>query len=237
VLIPVIAVIFVAVIGEPPPETFLHRNLKLARGEAMNLVDYPAPLMDFIIRAKLPDRMFSDSNYCGYTIWRLSPEHHKLFTDNRFDLFGSEFFSLERVVLNAGMPGDVFRDGQTVGESWSHILKRYGVNFIVMRPGDHPTFQRALRDSGQWNHIFDFFAPGESAEPRGINPSRQGWCIWLRDEPRFADVVKRATAINNEMNPGLPSPEKLDAMWMGARTKPAPETSGTRPMLPDWRVN
>ena len=237
VLVPMTAVIFVGVIGEPPPETFLKRNLELAHGLAMNLVDYPTPLMDFIIKAKLPDRMFSDSNYCGYTIWRLSPEYHKLFTDNRFDLFGSEFYKLERVVVNAGTRGDEFRDGQVVKESWWEILARYDVNFLVFRPGDHPAFHRALRNSGKWIHLHDYFAPGESPLPRGINPSRQGWSIWLRDEPRFADVITRATALNNEMNPGLPSPETLDAAWMGPRQISPDQTSGTQNSLPDWRVN
>ncbi len=85
-------------VAEPPPQTFFRRNLALLAGKDKEPADYPDALYKYILRVGFPDRMFSEINYCGYAIWWLSPETHKLFTDNRFDLFGSRYYIEEATV-------------------------------------------------------------------------------------------------------------------------------------------
>src|SRR5690606_26777538 len=136
----------------------------------------PAPLMDYLVQSDLPPRMFSDSNYCGYFMWRLSPEHYKLFTDNRFDVFGSKFVWEERMVFFALTPGDRL-DGRVVTESWSDILRRHGVNFLVFRPIDRKELFQALRTSNEWRLVYYYIAP--QASPR--NWPIEGYYVWVRD--------------------------------------------------------
>ena len=124
--------IFVGVIGEPPPQTFLRRNMELLRGKSFEQGDYPEPMVRFIIDTRLPDRMFSEINYCGYLMWRLSPERHKLFTDNRFDLFGSRFYPYEYTVAHGMDGGNEFANGMRVEKGWEGILDEWGVNFVVI---------------------------------------------------------------------------------------------------------
>ena len=191
--------VYVFAVGEPPPQTFARRNADLWRGKTHEPSDYPAPMMQFIIDTQLPDRMFSESNYCGYAIWRLSPEHHKLFTDNRFDVFGSEFFRLETAVLNALPAGVEFIDGQQLEMSWSEILDHYGVNFIVVSRGQK--LNQALRDSQAWRLIYYFAQPGD--------PADSGFNIWLRNDPAFAAVVERARRNFRAQNPMKRPPETM----------------------------
>ena len=181
--------VFVFAIGEPPPQTFFRRNLELLRGEATNDVDYPRPLMDFIIRTNFPDHMFSEINYCGYPMWRLSPEHHKMFTDNRFDLFGSRFYVEEATVVNGIEKSDAI-----INRGWNDILDQHGVNFIVISHG--APVNAKLRASGKWKLVYDYVAPRA--------PRTSGFNVWLRDDPKFADVAKRARENYETDYPGAP---------------------------------
>ena len=202
--------LYVFAVGEPPPQTFARRNADLWRGKTHEPADYPEPMMRFIIETRLPDRMFSESNYCGYAIWRLSPEHHKLFTDNRFDVFGSRFFVLENAVLNARGAGSEFIDGRRLEKGWDGILDEWGVNFIVVSRGQ--PLNAAVRASGAWRLIYYFAAPGA--------PPATGFNIWLRNDPAFDAVVERARANWRTQNPFLPPPESLEP-------PPPPPSAGT----------
>ena len=187
-------------IGEPPPQTFLRRNMELLRGKAFEQGDYPEPMAQFIIDTRLPDRMFSEINYCGYLIWRLSPERHKLFTDNRFDLFGSRFYPYEYTVAHGMDGGNEFANGMRVEKGWEGILDEWGVNFVVI--ARDMALNRRLRESGRWRIIYYYIAPGAAAD--------SGFNIWLRDEPRYADVLARARENFARQNPLSPSPEEFD---------------------------
>lgn len=187
------SVVFVFAIGEPPPQTFFRRNLDLARGYFHGLFEYPEPLMKFVIRTRFPDRLFSEINYCGYAMWWLSPEHHKLFTDNRFDVFGSEFYPYEATVVEGR------EDGKFVDERWDQILDRYGVNFIIIHRS--AAVNAKLRAHG-WLHVYYFIPPGGQRS--------DGFNVWLRNDPKFADVAERAKENFRSQHPGWAAPEEFD---------------------------
>lgn len=219
----ILAGVFIFAVREPIP--FFKRNLELLRGRVMDLGSYPRPLYDFIIRAELPDRMMSEINYCGYAIWRLSPEHHKLFTDNRFDLFGGRLYPEEAVVFEALNAGDLLH-GQRVREGWRAVLDRYGVNFIVVARGR--PLHEVLRAEGGWKHIAYYLPPGA--------PATGGYSVWLRDDPRLADAARRAALLFEQRFPGMPPPEELDRIADQMRTRrPAARRRepGARPPSPD----
>jgi hypothetical protein len=206
-----LAGIYVFAVAEPPPQTFFRRNLALFAGKDKEPADYPEQMMKYIIRTRFPDRMFSQVNYCGYAIWWLSPEHHKLFTDNRFDVFGSRFFVEEATVVNG-----VEKSEARIGSGWNEILDRYGVNFVVISR-DAP-LNGKLRASGGWDHVYYDIPHGGGVE--------SGFSIWLRRDPRFADIAERARANFRADNPGMPSPEELDARLFNVPPFSGIETSG-----------
>ena len=191
-------VIYVFVVAEPPPQTFFRRNVELLNGKDREEADYPTPVMKFILRVGFPDRMFSEINYCGYMIWWLSPEHHKLFTDNRFDLFGSRFYLEEATVVNG-----VEKHEAKIGRGWDEILDAYGVNFIVISRA--APLNAKLRASGRWDEVYYWV-------PRGSSPLHSGFNVWLRRENKFAPVRERAERIFHEENPNQPPPEVFEKL-------------------------
>ncbi len=228
------------IVAEPPPETFFRRNLQMLRGETMNLSDYPVPLMDYIIEADLPKQMFSDSNYCGYAMWRLAPEHYKLFTDNRFDVFGSEFIRKERAVFYAAHKGDVITyepgstEGQLVEEDWDDVLKRYGVNFIVFRPidGNHWRLHEALLASGEWQLVYYFVAPGAVRAEWPMN----GFHVWVRKSAAAGDLGARSAAIFERHSPGQPAPARLEQMMREASSSGHGGPTDGASSGADWKI-
>lgn len=227
--------------------TYLQRNRALLEGRAYNLVDYPKPLLDTIESLDLPDRMFSESNYCGYFMWRLAPETHRLFTDNRFDLFGSEFHYLERIVLAAGNKGDAFSaDGEPFEMGWREILDTYGVNFLVIHRDTH--LQAALVASGAWDDIY-MYLPAEKATTRPR--PEEGWSVWLRRKPEHAAALNRARELLKQEGTSLEQLRQWDQVLLESylRKNPGRAAQLTAPDAatpadsekdsigtPDWRV-
>ncbi len=185
-------------------DTFFERNIDMIQGKSDNLSDYPAPLMDYIIAADLPDHMFSDSNYCGYAIWRLSPEHHKLFTDNRFDLFGSQFIRKELTVFYAAMKGDRI-SGKIVQEGWREILDRNNVNFMVFRPVDRPSLHQALIASTEWRMVY-YYVPPEALPRQWPYEANH---VWVRNNEQADAIAARSEAIFKKQFPRQPVPERV----------------------------
>lgn len=187
-----LACVYVFAIGEPWPQTFFQRNMDLASGREMDPGDYPEPVMKFIVKTRFPDRMFSEINYCGYAIWWLSPEHHKLFTDNRFDVFGGKYFPSAATVTEGLETSETI-----VGRGWNQILDDYGVNFIVISRGAH--LNARLRAGTAWQQVYYYIPPG--------GRWADGFNIWLRNDPKFADVATRAKQNFELEHPGWPLPE------------------------------
>lgn len=138
--------------------SLLDRNLFLLRGQdpEMNPFNergtepgaYPKTAADFLIRNDLPGRLWNAGNYGGYLIWRLSPERYKVFTDNRYDIWGGDFIQHQEIVLQA-FPGDADESLP----SWEEVLELWGVNTVFL-PVDAPLqdelTRRTRAGSGDW---------------------------------------------------------------------------------------
>jgi hypothetical protein len=109
--------------------SLLDRNAELLKGTEIERGAYPVAAVDFLLEARPPGRLFNGGNYAGYLIWRLSPEKYKVFTDNRYDIWGGDFIEEQDLMLGA-RPG------------WSEALDRWGVNTVFI-PVSEP-LQRAL---------------------------------------------------------------------------------------------
>ncbi len=186
------------VVAEPPPQTFFRRNLDLVRGKDREEADYPTPVMRFVLRVGFPDRLFSEINYCGYMIWWLSPEHHKLFTDNRFDLFGSRYYLEEATVVHGAE-----KEEARIGRGWQEILDGYSVNFLVLSRS--APINAKLRASGRWDLVYYWI-------PQDRSP-REGFNVWLRRDPRFAAIRERALRCFREDNPAALMPDEFE-QWL-----------------------
>ena len=215
-------------VAEPPPETFFRRNLQMLRGETSNLSDYPAPLMDYLVESGLPPNMFSDSNYCGYAMWRLAPETYKLFTDNRFDLFGSEFIKDELTVFYALHRGDVL-DGRAATESWRNVLQRNRVNFLVFRPIDRPHLHEAVLRSGDWRLVYYYIPPRSRTDEWPLNGNH----VWLRKSAETPGLVRQSREIFDRQFPGFIKPAELEEQMRRALPAlPQPTTADASTTVP-----
>jgi hypothetical protein len=155
------------------PETYWNRNATLAGGVTYIEINYPKDVCDLIVVNEFTGRMFNPINVSGYLIWRLSPEKHQLFTDNRFDIFGDRFVWDEFVVSHAIERDDWDRiDWPKIGLSdaeggqvrercqsagWSDILDRWDVNFIVAERSW--TLSRKMSGVSGWERVFTWVKP------------------------------------------------------------------------------
>lgn len=122
--------------------SWLTRNRALLSGQWMEPRAYPVKAVDFLIERNLPGRIFNGGNYAGYLIWRLSPEKYKVFTDNRYDIYGGQFVRQEWAVLEA-FEGEASRGLP----SWRDILKQWDIRTLFI-PTDQ-AIQRKLTAEGR----------------------------------------------------------------------------------------
>ncbi len=142
---------------------------------------YPKGAVDFIEHYKLPGPMFNDDNFAGYLIWRLSPEKRKLFTDSRFDLWGS-YYAKEKIgVYQArSLPVGAYDElGNWVvefGDEWN----RKSIRQLLNMRKDLPELQ-AWFDSGKeyWKWVLDKYNVNFI-----ISYERQPIDIYLRNQFR-----------------------------------------------------
>ncbi|HUT24253.1 MAG TPA: hypothetical protein VM492_07935 [Sumerlaeia bacterium] len=153
-----------------PPSNF-KRNLRLLAGEEIEAGAYPERAMDFVLEARLPGRMYNRDHLAGYLIWRLSPEYTKVFTDQRFDLFGGDFFIDELSVVNAWPKGFLPPRGTPVPD-WQKVIERWNINWLFVERVN-PIHKKLLNQSSDpglkwrwslvyWDHLY---------------------AIWIKDTP------------------------------------------------------
>jgi hypothetical protein len=143
---------------------------RLPEGEFL-IPPYTILAVDFIEAADLPGRIFNGNNYAGYLIWKLAPEKHKVFTDNRYDVYGTRYLLdvenveegwdrafYERAVAHGLVPG--WRPFST----WQEILDRWGIQTLLLR-ADAP-IQARLPENG-WLRVWEDFR----------------YTVWVRDTP------------------------------------------------------
>ncbi|MFH0793887.1 MAG: hypothetical protein V2A74_07640, partial [bacterium] len=151
------------------------RNIQLFAGREYTDADYPREMCDFIIEMDIPGRMFNQGNYSGYLMWRLSPETKKVFTDNRYDIFGSDFVWDELAIAD----GD---EGDKNHASWAELLDKYDINFIVI-PRSAGLVER-LRGNDNWTRVYYWI-------PEGRDPRREGFAIYVRNTAQNQEAIAR----------------------------------------------
>jgi hypothetical protein len=158
------------------PASYPGRNFQYLAGAGYLRDRYPSLVCDFIELAELKGNMFNENFYAGYLIWRLSPEEHRVFSDSRFDIFGSRFLKKENIIA-AGGEGQI--DGRTV--TWQGLLDEYDVQWAITRTGTG--LGAAMGESkGAW-------------APAAMWPEQLGrWEIWIRNTPQNAEMIGRARA-------------------------------------------
>ncbi|MBI1784555.1 hypothetical protein HYR69_05370 [Candidatus Sumerlaeota bacterium] len=103
------------------------RNLALWRGRDMEPGEYPREAVDFLVASGLPGPLFNGGNYAGYLIWRLAPEKYKVFTDNRYDIYGGLFIRDEHIMM------DAFEGDADAGiPSWKEVAKKWGFRTLFI---------------------------------------------------------------------------------------------------------
>lgn len=157
-------------------ESYLERNLQLARGMEFRKANYPVKVCDFIIANDFSGNMYNQINYAGYLIWRLSPEYHKVFTDSRYDVFGDKFvWDEQRIQLG------IDRNARAYG--WDDLLDlKYRINFIVISR-DAPLNVR-LKDHPRWRLVYWWI-------PVGAVSSLAGYNIYVRNTPENQALIAR----------------------------------------------
>lgn len=164
---------------------------------------YPVDAVNFIERYKIPGPMFNHDNFAGYLIWRLCPEKYTIFTDSRYDLWGSEFAKEEIAMIAArdiplggyGEKGNWWGFPDTI-KTKDEILKliRSGiypnlVNLTDWFNSDKPYWQYLLDDKYKINFIILY-----DIDPLQYYLQKQflgwflvfhekGYVIYLRDDP------------------------------------------------------
>ena len=113
-------------------------NMEMLNGPGYRVRDYPVRAAHFILQNDFHGNMFNEINFAGYLMFALYPKY-KVFTDNRFDLFGSKF-----------LPD--FYQIDEVGPRWQETLDKYTVNFIITERAS--TLRKALDQSSNWVRVY-----------------------------------------------------------------------------------
>jgi hypothetical protein len=139
--------------------------------------------VDFLLRAGLPGPLWNGGNYAGYLIWRLAPERYKVFTDNRYDIYGGLVVREDHSVLNGWTHMDIAtlkHRGLLRGDfhlAWYEVLDRWNVQTVFIPSDAYGTVRLA---KGGWQKVYEDY----------------GFSIWVRDIPENAAVIARAKELD-----------------------------------------
>lgn len=183
----VILLFFHTLMSHREGESFVDRNRNLLKGIGFYERNYPVPEANFIIANEFTGKMYNQINEAGYLIWRLSPEHHKVFTDSRYDIFGGRFMRHEQIIQN-GYDRKISPDDPT----WDDLLDLWKVNFILIT-ADAPV-NPLLRESGKWRLVYHRLPPNALT-------TRDGYKIYIRDIPENKDLIERCLRSSRFINP------------------------------------
>lgn len=174
---------------------------------------YPVGAVNFLLRNDVPGPMFNHDNFAGYLIYRLSPEHLKLFTDSRYDLWGSRYAKEEIAVFGAmRWPFGAYSDN---GE-WFGFKDAWTRDALQVYAND-PAFMNAFSEFREWwqsgqpywqwvldqysaNFIITYTHPVEYPVYRLLQEEFLGWykvydnhgyAIFLRDAPQNQALIQQ----------------------------------------------
>ena len=171
-------IVLYTIFNQREGEPFFERNLKYFQGTGFYEENYPVNEADFIIENEFKGRMFNQINDAGYLIWRMSPEHHKVFTDSRYDIFGGKFMRHEQIIQR-GYDRKVYENDKT----WDEMLDYWQVNFILISADAPVNF--LLEESNEWKLVYHRI-------PRYARSTRRGHKIYIRNIPENAELIKRS---------------------------------------------
>jgi hypothetical protein len=138
----------------------LQLNAEMLEGPGFRVDNYPVRAANFILQHDFQGNMFNEINSAGYLMFKLNPKH-KVFTDNRFDLFGSKF-----------LPD--FYEISEAGPQWQQTLDKYNVNFIVINYHESSRLYEALLYSDTWTRVYQ-------------DPD---YVIFLRNDPKNQKLIQ-----------------------------------------------
>lgn len=157
----------------PAPTTLPHDGYFLVE-------PYPEGAVNFLLANDLPAPLWNGGNYAGYLIWRLSPEHAKVFTDNRYDVFGGIVIRDEHSVLNGWDEAFIERVREHNPEAaaqlrtWRQVLDHWQTQTLLL-PVEAPVNARLAEDPA-WVRVYEDFQ----------------WILWVRDTPSNRPAIDRA---------------------------------------------
>lgn len=152
--------------GEALPPSALDRCVELLNGKTEEPFTYPRQAMAFILRTRPPGRMYNRNHVCGYLIWALSPEKYKLFTDNRFDIFGGDFLMDELSIANGWPDGRLAPYGTPVTD-WRKVVEKWKVNWLFVEKSEKIDEKLRSGEEKGWLLIYEDLQ----------------YAIWLKDTP------------------------------------------------------
>lgn len=171
--------------------TYYQRNGQLFSGVAYYPENFPEKECDFILRAKLPGKLFNLDYYAGYLIWRLSPIPYQVYSDSRFDIFGSDI-AREANRIIACEPG------------WEEILEERGVNLVLIPTGKVLAVE--LGKSDEWSCVYYRLRRSRvrGTDKLDWNPY-EGWVLFARRTDESAGKIEAAEDMFRRSRPrGLP---------------------------------
>jgi hypothetical protein len=207
----IIAFVVVAFVFGVRPGKIWERNFKdfhFMLKEAYIPEAYPEKATNFIIRYEIPGRIFNHDNFAGYLIWRLAPEKYTLFSDSRFDLWGSKYAKEYKGVFGAyplPLGGYSLKDKRWYPLS-DKISSRDDFNVDEIQEDYPDIYEWYKSEKPYWKYILDKYEANFILIYDNYNINYvlqrkfQGWylifheggyTIYLRDKPENMDLIKQ----------------------------------------------
>ncbi len=186
---------------------------------------YPEKPANFLIYNKIQGPMFNHDNYAGYLIWRFAPERMKVFTDSRYDLWGSRYAKEELGAFGGRRYplGCYARDGVWYDFDPYRIKKREDVlvweDIYAGTDSSDPDIV-AWYESGKeyWQYILDKYnvnfiiCVDIKVLHYQLDRTYQGWflvyheggyVIYLRNTPDNANLIRKYALNHQEHIPSM----------------------------------
>lgn len=175
---------------------------------------YPEGAVNFLLHYEIPGPIMHNDNFAGYLIWRLSPEIMPVFTDTRFDLFGSRYVKEERAVIEVRAEPDGFYTNagwvkarapdQRPPDYWKQVVSRadeWGVDpdVVAWHDSGKPYWEWILKKYNinvilvycTHDPIDPYLRPGDKGWKPIYNRCVEGYEIYLADRPENQPIFER----------------------------------------------
>jgi hypothetical protein len=186
------------------------RDLPLLVEYGYRPASFPEGAVNFLLYHKIPGPIMHNDNFAGYLIWRLSPEIMPVFTDTRFDLFGSRYVKEERAVVEVrDEPEGWYTDkgwlqapesDQRDPEFWRHVADAGADPEVTAWYRSGKPYWKWILEKYNINIImvyctYDPIDPYLRSGDRGWKPiysrRQEGYEIYLADRPENQPIFER----------------------------------------------